>query len=59
MYRKKTAIYVEGQTEQYLLNHLIRTWWANADIQIVNIKLKNNEIAPCNVISIQSPLWGK
>ncbi len=39
MYRKKIAIYVEGQTEQIFLNHLILVWWSYSGIRIKNIKL--------------------
>ncbi len=36
---RKIAIYVEGQTEQILLNHLIKTWWGYAGMSIQNLKL--------------------
>jgi hypothetical protein len=39
MNKKKFAIYVEGQTEQVLINHLIKTWWCYEGIQITNLKI--------------------
>lgn len=39
MSQKKLAIYVEGQSEQILLNHLIKTWWSYSGIKITNIKV--------------------
>lgn len=39
---RKIAIYVEGQTEQILLNQFILVWWSFSDIRIDNIKLKND-----------------
>lgn len=39
MCKYKIAIYVEGQTEQILINHLILTWWSYSDIRVDNIKL--------------------
>jgi hypothetical protein len=39
---KKIAIYVEGQTEHILIDHLIKTWWNFFDIRINNIKLVND-----------------
>jgi uncharacterized protein DUF4276 len=38
MNQKKCALYVEGQTEQILINHLIKVWWNYSDIAIENIK---------------------
>lgn len=48
MYRKKIAIYVEGQTEQVLLNHLILTWWFYSGIHIHNVRLLagQNDVCP-------------
>ena len=43
MCRKKIAIYVEGQTEQVFLNHLILTWWSYSGIRIKNTKLLRTE----------------
>lgn len=40
---KKIAIYVEGQTEQVLINHLILTWWQHSGISIQNIKLLSDQ----------------
>ncbi len=39
MYKKKIAIYVEGQTEQIFVDHLIKTWWNYSGIEIQNIVL--------------------
>lgn len=39
---RKIAIYVEGQTEQILINQLILTWWSYTGIKIDNIKLTND-----------------
>jgi hypothetical protein len=43
MPNKKIVIYVEGQTEQILLNQLIKEWWNfSQKIRIENIKLVND-----------------
>lgn len=39
MYSKKISIYVEGQTEQIFLNHILLTWWNFSGIEIKNLKL--------------------
>ncbi len=39
MNRKKIAIYVEGQTEQILINHLIKTWWCYSGIRVNNFRI--------------------
>lgn len=39
---RKIAVYVEGQTEQILINQLILIWWSFSNIKIDNIKLKND-----------------
>lgn len=49
MHRKKIAIYVEGQTEQVLINHLILTRWKYTGIKILNIKLQSYQDRPCKV----------
>lgn len=52
MYRKKIAIYVEGQTEQALLRHLILVQSHYAGVKIQNIKLiGSNNQATCKVRS--------
>ena len=49
MYRKKIAFYVEGQTEQVFLNHLILTWWAHSGIHVENIRLLAGQKNVCPV----------
>jgi hypothetical protein len=39
MCRKKIAIYVEGHSEQILLNCLIKLWWQHSGIEITNLKI--------------------
>lgn len=52
MRRKKIALYVEGQTEQILLNQLIRIWWLYSGIHIENIKIRGADT--CNVKSYRA-----
>lgn len=47
MYRKKIAIYVEGQTEQVLINQLILTQWNYTGVKIRNIKLQSYQDKVC------------
>jgi hypothetical protein len=49
MPQKKIALYVEGQTEQVLLNHLIKTWWGFTGIKIENIKICGDRGSKCKV----------
>lgn len=49
MYQNKVVIYVEGQTEQVLLNHLILTTWNYTDVVIANLKLQAYKDVPCKV----------
>src|ERR1700722_7750346 len=51
MCRKKIALYVEGQTEHVLLNHLILSWWNYSNINIQNLKLRAHGNVHCNVPS--------
>lgn len=51
---KKIALYVEGQTEQVLVNHFIKTWWNYSDICIQNLKLRADGNAPCKVPNFPS-----
>lgn len=49
MYRKKIAIYVEGQTEQIFINHLILAQWNYTGVKIRNIKLQSYQDSVCKV----------
>lgn len=49
MFKKKIALYVEGLTEQILVNHLILTWWSYENIRIENIKLLADQNSPSPV----------
>jgi len=51
MNRKKIALYVEGQTEQILVNQLIKTWWSYSGIEIINIKTSTS--SECKVVDYQ------
>ncbi len=53
MYLRKIAIYVEGQTEQILLKHLILTWYCYAGIKIETIKLRGYQKVPCTVLPFE------
>ncbi len=55
MYRKQIAIYVEGQTEQIFLNHLILTWWKYTEVEIKNIKLQAYQNSVCKVHNFPNP----
>lgn len=46
---KKIALYVEGQSEQIFLNHLIKIWWQYSGIEIYNIKILSDQNCPCPV----------
>jgi hypothetical protein len=47
MYKKKIAIYLEGQTEQILINHLILVHWNYNGVKIRNIKLQSYQDKIC------------
>lgn len=54
MSQKKIALYVEGQTEQVLLNHLIKTWWVFTGIEIKNIKMWGDKEIECEMADYSS-----
>ena|ERR1700722_17525794 len=49
MYRKKIAIYVEGQTEQAIINRLILVQWNYTEVKIRNIKLQSYQDTVCKI----------
>ena len=59
MPQKKIALYVEGQTEQVLLNHLIKTWWGFAEVEIENIKICGDRGIKCRMGDYSSDDAGK
>lgn len=55
MRKTKIAIYVEGQTEQILLNFLIKIWWNFSGIRIQNLKILAGQYTPCPIKNFSSP----
>lgn len=47
MERKKIAIYVEGVTEQVLLNTFLSKWWGYTNLYIKNFKLDGDRLNSC------------
>lgn len=56
MYKKKIAIYVEGQTEQIFINQLIKIWWNYTGIEIQNLRLRSYQNIFCKVSDFKSGL---
>lgn len=54
MYKKKIAIYVEGQTEQIILNQLIKIYWSYTGVKIKNIKLHAKQETTTHAIDFES-----
>lgn len=53
MYKRKIAIYVEGRTEQQVLNHFIKIWYNYENIEITNLKILSGQNQKCEVVNFR------